>query len=288
MKQNEQGPSAQTDGTHRRFHERREISSTGLAGSLARVGTLPTIFVLLACAGLAALSLISLVTPAIEKAADLVMNQYDVYVPEITIENGQARIREKQPYFIDTGDSDEKGVAVIDTREGKEDDALKYLKQAGWGVVLTRDSLHTKNRNGQIRILPLKQFPDMVINSENLRTLKDEYLPLVLSVIIAALIVYFLLAKPFQALLLALIPYAAVRSYSVDLSYGQAFKIAAFCMVPPVILDAGMDILGIHIPWGFFVYFGIYVALMVFASIDLVRTPQGPDYPAQQIGPGMR
>ena len=86
----------------------------------------------------------------------------------ITVHDGKASIREEQPHFIETGDKDL--AVVIDTRENKQKDALDYLKDVSTGAVLARDSVVTKSQ-GQIRIIPLKGIPDLVVNSRNLRAL---------------------------------------------------------------------------------------------------------------------
>ena len=55
---------------------------------------------------------------------------------------------------------------------------MNYLRNAEAGLVLTQDAVVTKN-NGQIRIIPLKGMPDMVLNAAMLRDIADKYLPLV-------------------------------------------------------------------------------------------------------------
>ncbi len=238
--------------------------------------------VLLVCAGLSSWGLFSSFWPKVETVLELVADKYDAVLPEITIRGGKASIREEQPHFIDTGYKEL--VVVIDARENKQKDALDYLKDVSTGAVLSRDSVVTKSQ-GQIRIIPLKGIPDMVINSQSLKALLAQYLPMVTRLVVLAVILYFLLVKPLQAIILALLPYFAGRSYSIALTYGEAIKIAAVAMVPPVALDLFLSLSGIKIPMLFTIYFGLYFVLLILAVRDLVRSKPLPMGPSTSINP---
>lgn len=254
----------------------------GTARSICKMPALVVAVVLLACAGLSAWGLFSWFWPKVETISEYAVDKYDALLPEITIRGGKAAIREQQPHFIDTGEKDL--VAVIDTREGKEKDALDYLKEASVGAVLTRDSIVIKNQ-GQIRIIPLEGAPDLVINSKNVKAILSRYLPLASRLVLLAVIFYFIVVKPLQAIIFALLPYFAARSYSVALTYGEAIKIAAVAMVPPVALDLFLNLSGITIPMAFILYFGLYIALLILAVRDLARSEPLPTGPSVSINP---
>jgi hypothetical protein len=254
----------------------------GTARSICKIPAMAVVLILLVCAGLSAWGLYSWVWPKVETVSEYVIGTYDALLPEITIRDGKASIREQQPHFIDTGDKDL--VVVVDTRENKQKDALDYLKDVSTGAVLTRDSVVTKNQR-QIRIIPLKGIPDLVVNSRNLRALLDEYLPTVTRILILVIILYFLIVKPLQALIFALLPHVAARSYSVSLTYGEAMKLSTVAMVPPVTLDLFLDLSGIGIPMAFIIYFGLYIGLLILAVRDLVHSSPLPTGPSTSINP---
>ncbi|MGO9569195.1 MAG: DUF1189 family protein [Desulfomonilaceae bacterium] len=254
----------------------------GTARSICKIPAIAVVLVLLVCAGLSAWGLFSWVWPKVETVLEYVVGTYDAVLPEITIRDGKATIREQQPHFIDTGDKDL--VVVVDTREDKQKEALDYLKDVSTGAVLARDSVVTKSQ-GQIRIIPLKGIPDLVLNSRNLRALFDEYLPTVTRIFILVVILYFLIVKPIQAIIFALLPYFVARSYSAALTYGEAIKLSALAMVPPVTLDLFLNLSGIRIPMSFIIYFGLYIALLILAVRDLVRSKPLPTGPLTSINP---
>ncbi|MEJ2719023.1 MAG: DUF1189 family protein [Deltaproteobacteria bacterium] len=189
----------------------------GVTRSICRSPAFLVVLVLLACVGVSSWAMVSRLTPLAEAMLDRVAAGYDEYLPEITIRNGKASIREKQPFFVHALTSDQ-GVVVIDTRAGKQSQALQYLKGARNGAVLTRDRLFLKNPN-QIRILPLAHVPNMVLSSRDLMEMKREYFPLILRIGAILVVIYFLIAKLLQVLVLALIPYLGARLSSVVVSY---------------------------------------------------------------------
>lgn len=241
----------------------------GISRSITGMNAVVVMLIMAAAIGLSTWSLVSTGGRQIESLVERGVDKYDAYLPEITIKQGQASIREKQPYFLDTGDKD--FVIVVDTREGQQNAALDYLKDVSTGFVLTKTSITIKNQR-QIRIVPLKEFPDMVLNSRSLRDIVSAYLPTVVRVGAILVTFYFIFAKLFQVFLLALVPYLAARSYNTELAYGQATKISVVAMVPPVMLDVLLGFSDIRIPWWFFLYFAIYIGILVFLTRDLVRS----------------
>jgi len=234
------------------------------------------------CAGLSALGVLWWAEPHVKSILNRVVSHYDTYLPEITIHAGFASIKKPQPYYVDFGQGKEMPL-IIDTRAGHENDGMNYLRDAKTGFVLTRDSLITKN-NGQLRIVPLKDFPNLALNSQSLQAMSDQYFPVVEKAAAGLAVTYFLFSKPFQILILALIPYLWARSRA-GLTYGQAFKITALCMIPPVLLNLFQDISGTHFPGRGWIYFGLYVLLLILASWDLVRSTRSGPQTVASINP---
>jgi len=236
------------------------------------------VLIVAACIGLSSWGLTTYIVPALGHFAETWAAKYDSLFPEITIRNGQASIREKQPYIVE-GLGDKDTLVMVDTREGKDQEILDQLKKVSVAAILTRDNFVIKNQQ-EIRWFPLKDMPDMVVNSTHIQDFLREYLPKVNRLIVIAIVLYFLFAKPLQILLLALIPYLAARSYSVELSYGQALKLASVALVVPVGLEFALDMAGIHIPAQLALYFALYIALLWLAVRDLGQDGEISEGPA--------
>jgi hypothetical protein len=253
----------------------------GVTISIIRAPVILVILVLVVCIGLSAYITSSMVTPIIDTVVDHGIGMFDDIFPEITIRHGKASITKQQPYLIDKID-EKYFTIIIDTRDGKQGEAMNYLKNVGAGVVLTQDAVVTKN-NGQIRIIPLKGMPDIVLNAAMLRDIADKYLPLVKPVIAIAAIIYFAIVKPIQMLILALIPFLWARSTKTAVTYGQAVKLSVFGMAPPVLLAVICAFTGMRIPGWFYIYFVLYVGLMVLAARDVVKSLRASAEPSFEI-----
>jgi hypothetical protein len=255
----------------------------GMTRSLIKTSGLIVALILVGCSLLSAWAFISYVKPKAGTILDQIVSKYDAFLPEITLRNGQASIRGTQPYFVDT--RGEKDLAlVVDTREEKQKDALDYLKDVSNGVVLTRDSLITK-QEGQVRIIPLKGMPDFEMNSRTLQELAARYAPQAAGIAWGAVIAYYLTIKLLQVLIFALVPYLALQSYKVPFRYGEALKVATFCMVPPVLYDTFLYFLDVRVPWSFVIYFAAYVGLLALAAKDLIKNFRAEADPTVLVGP---
>lgn len=253
----------------------------GIARSILGIRVVFLLLIVVAAVVLSALSLVSM-GKRIESFVEQGVDKYDAYLPEITIKQGHASIRDKQPYFVDTGDKDL--VIVIDTREGKRGETLDYLKDAHTGAVLGRDSITTKSQ-GRIQIIPLNEFPDMVINSHVLQDLVQGYFPMVMRVAAIMVAFYVLFAKLFQIFMLALVPYVAARSYNAGLSYGDALKMSTVAMVPPAMLEILLGFVGVGIPGWFIIYFVMYLAVLFVLIRDFIRSAPPDISTTESINP---
>ena len=254
----------------------------GVTISIIRAPAILVILILVVCIGLSAYITSSKLTPAIDKVVDYGIRKYDDIFPEITIRNGKASITKQQPYLIDAID-EKYFTIIIDTRDGKQGEAVNYLKKVEAGLVLTQDAIVTKN-NGQVRIIPLKGMPDMVLNAAMLRDIADKYIPLIKPVIAMAATIYFAIVKTVQMLIFALIPFLWARRSKIPVTYGQAVKLSVFGMAAPVLLGAVSAYSEIKISGWFYIYFGLYAGLMALAARDLVnslRVSTGPSFEIQ-------
>jgi hypothetical protein len=128
-------------------------------------------------------------------------------------------------------------------------------------------------------------MPDMVLNSQNLRKIAQDYLPMVLRIAAVFVAFYFIFAKLFQMLMLALVPYLAARSYNTELTYGQALKLSVVAMVLPVVLDVFLRFSNTVIPGWLFFYLVIYIGDLVFLTIDVVRNSSSGEASVESINP---
>jgi hypothetical protein len=258
-------------------------SEMGIAISIIRAPVILVIFILIACIGLSAFATTSIIMPTVDMLVGYGIRMYDDILPEIKIQNGKASVSKQQPFLVDKID-EKYFTVIIDTRDGKQGEALNYLNNVEAGLVLTQDAVVTKN-NGQIRVIPLKAMPDIVLNAATLRDLADKYLPYVKPVISISATIYFIIVKPIQMLILALIPFLWASSAKTPISYGQALKISIFGMIPPVLLEVFCYFTGTTIPSWFYIYFVFYAVLMVLAAIDLVKSLRAPTEPSFEIQP---
>lgn len=235
--------------------------------TLCEVKPVWVILVLAATSVVSAWGLVHHLGSKIDRLWTHAADTYDEYLPEITIKEGKASIRKQQPYRV-PGLAGQHFVAVIDTRPGHERDVLQYLAEAPDAAVLTRDAAWIKNKR-QTRSFPLKEFPDMTVDSATIASLKDDYFSLLMRVLGVCAGFYFLCAKLLQASLFAFVAFSVTRSSVSPPPYGRIFKIAVFALVPPSCMDLIMGMIGLSISSGFALYFFLYGAILVLTSVDL-------------------
>ncbi|MFC1835254.1 DUF1189 family protein [Thermodesulfobacteriota bacterium] len=218
--------------------------------------------------GLSTWALHTKIVQATGPALDQLIADYDDFVPRVTIAGGKAGVEVEQPYIIKP---DPKGgpLIVIDTREGKQKEALKLLEDQKEGMVLTRDSLVIKQPH-KVQTIPLKDLPDFVLDSRSIASLRDEYFGWV---VVVSVLILFIVQKPFQILLFALLPFFASRLLSAPISYGNGFKLAVFALIPPDLLTLVFAHGSISFKFGMLLYFGLYAALLILGAFELSKSP---------------
>lgn len=209
-------------------------------------------------------------------------DKYDLYMPEITIKGGQAGVKKKQPYFVDTGDPT--AVIVIDTREDNQNEAMNYLKDAETGAVLTKTTLITKSRS-QLRVIYLRDIPDFTVNSANLKDLMTDYYPMMMKIAAVILIVYFFIAKSVQVLLFALIPFFASKKSRLPIRYGEAVKFSTAALICAVILDFLLSFLNVGTALSLFGYFVVYLTVIAIISVELIKQNSNPSDETASVEP---
>ena len=240
-----------------------------VARSVLAISFPKALAILAVCVGVELLACAYGLIPRLERDLIWMADKYDAYFPEITIQDGRASIKEKQPYYIENfGDSGV--VLIIDTTVSSYDDALKYLKNVGYGAMLTRSAIVNKDGSG-IKVVSLKDAPDMVINSENIRKAIDRLSPIVKTWGLAFLAVFFLLTKLLQALSMALIPFLGARLFHNPLPFEYAFKLAVVCMVVPVGINFFLSFSEMSIASMLMVYYTAFAATVILVTRDYLE-----------------
>jgi hypothetical protein len=229
-----------------------------------------TIFILLFCSVSSAA--VFFFTTGLE-IADLLeksASKFDLYVPEITILDGKASIKEKQPYLIEIPD-DPNMLIVIDTRENPDPRPFSHLKEKSVGIVLSRDSLLIKNHD-QVTSMKLENFPDFVLNSQSLTENLTYYRYTLYIILIVAVLIYYCLSKSIQTLVSALAIFLVIRRFSFPLSFGQGFKMATLILLPPTLVDLTLKTLGIFPGSQSIIYLSLYAGAIFWLVRDLLRS----------------
>lgn len=241
----------------------------GIAGRVLGMSFRRVVMVLALCVVAEVLAVLFILLPTWETLIMEAAEKYDAYFPEIVIQNGQASIREKQPYSVKNLEEQDL-VLVIDTTITSYDQALKLLQDTSYGAVLTRTTIVSKDR-GEVKIISIKDFPDMTLNSENIRRAVDTYAPMIRKWGIVILLFFFTLTKLTQACLFAFMPYVIARIFNRPVSYEDAFKLSSVCLVVPVGVNLFLDFVGSDLSTSIFAYYVIYMATLAFMMRDLLR-----------------
>ncbi len=240
-----------------------------MRGQFLAISFPKTLAILALCVGVELLACAYGLIPRLERDLIRLADKYDAYFPEITIQDGRASIKEKQPYYIENlGDSGV--VLVIDTTVSSYEEALKHLKNVEYGAMLTRSAIVNKEGAG-IKVVSLKDAPDMVINSENIRKTIDRLSPIVKTWGLAFLAVFFLLTKLVQALSMALIPFVGARLFHAALPFEGAFRLAVASMVVAVGVNFFLSFSEMTIAAMLTLYYAAFAATVILVTRDYIQ-----------------
>jgi len=224
------------------------------------------------CVGVELFASVFAVIPRLERHMIQMAGKYDAYFPEITIQDGHASIKEKQPYFIENV-RDSRLVLVIDTTVSSYEDASRYLKNNPYGAVLTRSAIVNKELD-QIEVVSLKRVPDMVINSDNIVKAIERLRPIVMTWGLAVLALCFVVTKLLQVLTLAAIPFLGVRLFRGSITFEEAFRLTGVCMVAPVGINFFLGFSEMGMLNMLIMYYAVFVTTLIIVTRDYVREIQ--------------
>lgn len=226
-------------------------------------------------------SMILSLTPRVELFLEKIESSYDSTIPEISIKNGKASIKERQPHYV-TSSFDKDVTLVIDTRDKKQREAYELIRETPYGIAITRDFMVFKNHD-QLSEISFRDLPDMVINSTTLLVALREYSPKIWLIAWTVFICYFLVAKTAQICLFSLVPMIITKRLSCPIPYAVAARFTAVSMIIPVIIDfflTWLSLLGSVEP---FIYFGVFAVVLFRITRDHIRSCSEELSPVNQV-----
>lgn len=215
-----------------------------------------------------------------EHAPELVKSYFPAELT-INIEKGSASVNVKEPYIIAGKNGSQvalkeqglESMLVIDTKNDFNKNKFEEYKTF---ALLTKTEIVTRGNNGQITIQDLRAVPDASINQEWLLSWVEKtrdslgYIIFfgLLGTFIAMLFGYL---KYFIVLLLfALIPRLIAYLKKMPLSYGGAYRISLYAIVPALALKTLMNIFGVF-------FLPAYFTLLVFMLIVAINMKESEE-----------
>ena len=197
-----------------------------------------------------------------------IASKFDLYCPEISIIDGDATIREKQPYFVELPENF-KFKIVIDTRKNPTPKPLSHLEANSPGLVLLRKSLILKNGE-EVSKIKLDKFPDLTINSQTLTSAISNYRAMILLILSMGSLVYYSITKVVQTILCSVAISLLTRYRSIPFNFGKCFKLATFIILPATLVDLILRSLDILNNSQLYIYLSCYAGVMFCLVKDLV------------------
>ena len=215
-----------------------------------------------------------------EHAPELVKSYFPAELT-INIEKGIASVNVKEPYII-LGKNGSQAVLkeqglesmlVIDTKNEFNKNKFDEYKTF---ALLTKTEIVTRSNNGQITIQDLRAAPDASINQEWLLSWVEKTKNSLGTIVFVGIIGTFIAMlfgylKYFIVLLLfALIPRLIAYLKKMPLSYGGAYRISLYAIVPALALKTLINILGVF-------FIPAYFTLLVFMLIVAINMKESEE-----------
>lgn len=180
----------------------------------------------------------------------------EVEIPPFAVENDQLSVQADQPLLLKYRNNPT-WTFVFDTTGTYEDpDGLEEPV-----FLFTRDHLFFRNR-GWTETYSWRDIGKLEVRPERLREFENVvtllYFPLGYSIFL----IYTMIVKSFQALILCPIAFLVGTGYGVRLSLRNAFTIAIYSLVPAIAIDLAVKVTGLSISYFDLIYLataGIYV-----------------------------
>jgi len=180
-------------------------------------------------------------------------------LPTVTVQEGNASIKETTPYLIKDPQS-AKVVAVIDT-SGDTAKQSDLLSQTTALFVLTKNNLLVKESNDKTTVYNLSAVPNGEYDQATFHRLLDEWS----YVLTTSLFVLVFLLRIVKFILIALILAGLAKIFThTTLNYQALCRLAAIALTPAVILSLILEIFAVNIPYVLILYAVITLSYLFY------------------------
>jgi hypothetical protein len=175
--------------------------------------------------------------------------------PPFAVVDGQLQVQADQPLLLEYR-NDPTWTFVFDTTgiyedpEGLEEPVLLF----------TRDQLFLRIQ-GATEVYSWRDLGPLEVRPEDLRNYRQILILIYFPLSYSAFLIYTVLAKSIQALLICPIAFIVGSGYGVRLSLQNAFTIALYSLVPAITIDLAVRVTGLNISYFDLIYIvaaGIY------------------------------
>ncbi len=200
-------------------------------------------------------------------------------VPEITITDGQASIKEPQPYYIRVPDTNQI-IGVIDTTG-----SINSPSDANALILLTKTSLIMQKSRLETRSYDLSLMENRTVTGDDIMKLLHIFKKILLIASYPVALLGSYAFRIIQALIYAAIGLLFASTCKVTLSYGALLRLAVAAMTPCMIIQTVFGLAGVNLPCTvLLLYFLITLAYLyygVHACSQMPPTEQVLQVPGQ-------
>ena len=196
----------------------------------------------------------------------------------ITLKDGAISTNAEVPYLFPITEDlrslnqnkDLKNFLVIDT---KNEFSLEKFESYQTTFLVTKNHLVAKSENGEVRITPLKGFPDYEITKASISSLSSRLLPFVrymtpifILMVVTGIFVGTSLGYLAYLLIASILIFIVAKIMKLDFSYGTSYQVGLHAITASLILDLLSYALGFSPP------FFSFTLLMLIAIIFNFKT----------------
>lgn len=259
----------------------RAVGETPLAGGL-RYYVKCSLFLSLVSVGMFSVALIPYGVHFVRDRAPLLIKEYYPAELVMRVTNGVISVNVPEPYIIPTKEITRhafkdwrfKNLVVIDTQS---DFSKKTFDAYETFALITKREVVTSNINGRVTIQEIPVMANTLIDRDILLAWVGKVGSIIMYLIplgVALLFLVFLLGYILYLvplLIFALVPLVVARVKNIPLSYGGAYRMSLYAVVPAVTLTAFLNIWGVS-------SVSVHLIFLLFSLIILVnlRTPEQP------------
>ncbi len=175
-------------------------------------------------------------------------------LPTITVQHGKIAIDKPVPYLIKAPNG--QNVIAIDT-SGQ----YKSLAETHAWILITQDKLSFSRNETQTSIYDLSHLHDYVYTPEKFAQYLRMLSPILTGIIF--LLTFLLIFVRSVGVVFVLAGLAKLLTHT-RLSYRTVFRLGTIAITPALILATVLDLLYMHLPYGWLVYFPLTMAYLLY------------------------